>query len=276
METASIARAAPEYDRQPPYSVEAEVSVLGGMLIDNDAVARAVEVVDDSMFYREANRRLFRAMVRLFGRGDVVDVITLNEELKKTNELESAGGAAYLAELIDAVPTAANIEYHARIVREKALLRRLIDAASDIIRDVYDHGERDVEDVLDQAEQRVFQVAESHTREGFVWIKEILWPTFEHIEKLQESPGGITGLATGFRDLDRMTTGLQSGDLIIVAGRPSMGKTSLALNVARAAAIEHTATRRHLLARDVQPTARSALPCAQKAGSTPRSCAAEG
>ncbi len=242
METASIARAAPEYDRQPPYSLEAEVSVLGGMLIDNDAVARAVEVVDESMFYREANRRLFRAMVRLFGRGDVVDVITLNEELKKTNELESAGGVAYLAELIDAVPTAANIEYHARIVREKALLRRLIDAASDIIRDVYDHGERDVEDVLDQAEQRVFQVAGSHTREGFVWIKEILWPTFEHIEKLQESPGGITGLATGFRDLDRMTTGLQSGDLIIVAGRPSMGKTSLALNVARTAAIEHTAT----------------------------------
>ena len=242
METASIPSAPPEYDRQPPYSLEAEISVLGGMLIDNDAVARAIEVVDDSMFYREANRRLFRSMARLFERGGVVDVITLNEELKKTNELESAGGTAYLAELLDAVPTAANIEYHARIVREKALLRRLIEAASDIIRDVYDQGERDVEDVLDHAEQRVFRVAESHDREGFVWIKEILWPTFEHIEKLQESAGGITGVATGFKDLDRMTTGLQKGDLIIVAARPSMGKTSWVLNVAQTAAIEHNTT----------------------------------
>ncbi len=242
METASIASAAPGYDRQPPYSLEAEVSVLGGMLIDNDAVPRAVGVVDDSMFYREANRRIFRAMARLFGRGDVVDVITLNEELKRTDELESAGGAPYLAELIDAVPTAANIEYHARIVREKALLRRLIDAASDIIRDVYDHPDRGVDQVLDHAEQRIFQVAESRSREGFVWIKEILWPAFEHIEELQQSPGGITGLATGFGDLDRMTTGLQNGDLIIVAGRPAMGKTSWVLNVAQAAAIDHETT----------------------------------
>ena len=242
MEAASIPAAVPEFDRQPPYSLEAEVSVLGGMLIDNDAVARAIEVVDDSMFYREANRRLFRSMSRIFERGGVVDVITLNEELKKTNELESSGGAGYLAELLDAVPTAANIEYHARIVREKALLRRLIEAASDIIRDVYDQGERDVEQVLDEAEQRVFRVAESHEREGFVWIKEILWPTFEHIEKLQESAGGITGVPTGFKDVDRMTTGLQKGDLIIVAARPSMGKTSWALNVAQTAAIEHNTT----------------------------------
>jgi replicative DNA helicase len=194
------------------------------------------------MFYREANRRLFRGMVRLFERGDVVDVITLNEELKNTDELESAGGASYLAELLDAVPTAANIEYHARIVRDKALLRRLIAAASDIIRDVHDQGERSVEEVMDQAEQRVFRVAESHDRQGFVWIKEILWPTFEHIERLQESAGGITGVPTGFKDLDRMTTGLQKGDLVIVAGRPSMGKTSWILNVAQSAAIEHNTT----------------------------------
>ena len=242
METASIPAALPEHDRQPPYSLEAEVSVLGGMLIDNDAVARAVEVVDDSMFYREANRRLFRGMVRLFERGDVVDVITLNEELKTTGEIESVGGAPYLAELLDAVPTAANIDYHARIVRDKALLRRLIDAATDIIRDVHDQGERSVDEVMDQAEQRVFRVAQSHDRRGFVWIKEILWPTFEHIERLQESAGGITGVPTGFRDLDRMTTGLQKGDLVIVAGRPSMGKTSWILNVAQSAAIEHNIT----------------------------------
>ena len=242
METASIPTALPEYDRQPPFSLEAEFSVLGGMLIDNDAVAKAIEIVDDSMFYREANRRLFRGMVRLFERGDVVDVITLNEELKKTDEFESAGGAPYLAELLDAVPTAANIDYHARIVRDKALLRRLIEAASDIIRDVHDQGERSVEQVMDQAEQRVFRVAESHNRQGFVWIKEVLWPTFEHIERLQESAGGITGVPTGFRDLDRMTTGFQKGDLVIVAGRPSMGKTSWILNVAQNAAIEHNIT----------------------------------
>jgi replicative DNA helicase len=242
METASIPAALPEYDRQAPYSLEGEISVLGGMLIDNDAVAKAIEIVDDSMFYREANRRLFRGMVRLFERGDVVDVITLNEELKNTGELESAGGAPYLAELLDAVPTAANIEYHARIVRDKALLRRLIDAASDIIRDVHDQGERSVEQVMDLAEQRVFRVADSQARQGFVWIKEVLWPTFEQIERLQESAGGITGVPTGFKDLDRMTTGLQKGDLVIVAGRPSMGKTSWILNVAQSAAIEHNIT----------------------------------
>jgi replicative DNA helicase len=227
------------FDRQPPFSPEAEVSVLGGMLIDRDAVAKGIEAIRDSMFYREAHRRLFRAMTRLFERGDVIDVITLSEELKKTDELDSAGGLPYLAELLDAVPTAANIEYHAKIVREKALLRNLIEAASTIIRDVYDQGEKSVEKVLDEAEQKVFQVAQSHDRGGFVWIKEILWPTFEHIEKLQETKSGITGVPTGFADIDKMTSGLQKGDLVIVAARPSMGKTSWVLNVAQTAAIEH-------------------------------------
>lgn len=242
METTLISTTASEYDRRPPYSLEAEISVLGGMLIDNNAVAQAIEVVDDSMFAGEANRRLFRAMTRLFERGDVIDVITLNEELKKTDELESAGGATYLAELLDAVPTAANIQYHARIVQEKALLRELINAANSIIRDVHDQGNLDVEEILDKAEQRVFGVAEKKSREGFVWIKDILWPTFEHIERLQGSTDGITGLATGFRDFDRMTTGMQDGDLIVVASRPSMGKTSWVLNVAQNVAIEQKKT----------------------------------
>ena len=227
------------YDRQPPFSPEAEASVLGGMLIDGSAVARIVEFVDETMFYREAHRRIFGAMVRLFERGSVLDVITVSEELKKAAELENAGGLEYLASLLDAVPTAANIEYHGRIVHDKAMLRRLIDAAQAIVRDVYEPGSRPVDEVLDQAEQIVFRVSESRNREGFVWIKEVLWPTFEHIEKLQESQGGISGVATGFADLDRMTTGLQAGDLVIVAGRPSMGKTSWALNVAQNAAIAH-------------------------------------
>jgi replicative DNA helicase len=226
------------FDRTPPFSLEAETAVIGGMLIDREAITRAVEHLDEGMFYREANRRLYRAMVRLFERGDVIDVITVSEELKKTAELESAGGFDYLGALVDAVPTAANIEYHARIVRDKALLRRLVEQATQIIRDVYDQGERDVDEILDKAEARIFQVAETHKREGFVWIKEILWATFEHIERLQESGTGITGVPTGFPDLDRITTGLQKGDLCIVAARPSMGKTSLALNVAAHAAIE--------------------------------------
>lgn len=227
------------FDRQPPFSERAETAVLGGMLIDRDAVTRVIEILSDGMMYREGNRRIFRAMVRLFERGDVIDVITISEELKNTGELESSGGLDYLGRLVDAVPTAANIEYHANIVREKALLRRLVEQATQIIRDVYDQGELQVEEILDQAEARIFQVAESHKREGFVWIKEILWETFEHIERLQESESGITGVATGFVDLDRMTTGLQKGDLCIIAARPSMGKTAFALNVAAEAAIKH-------------------------------------
>jgi replicative DNA helicase len=226
-------------DRQPPYAAEAEISVLGGMLIDGDAVARALEVVDESMFYREANRRIFRSMARLFQRGQVIDPITISEELKKTDELDAVGGLAYLAELLDAVPTAANIEYHAKIVRERALLRKLIEASSSIIRDSYEPGERTVEEILDQAEHHIFQVAQAHDREGFVWIKKILYPTFEKIEQIQAAKGGITGIPTGFGDLDEMTGGFQRGDLVIIAARPSMGKTSLVTGVALHAAITH-------------------------------------
>ncbi|MGY8798264.1 MAG: replicative DNA helicase [Longimicrobiales bacterium] len=228
------------FDRTPPFSMEAETAVLGGMLIDRDAVTRAIEFLNEGMFYREANRRLYRAMLRLFERGDVIDVITVSEELKKTGEMEASGGFDYLGALVDAVPTAANLEYHAKIVRDKALLRRLVEHSTQIIRDVYDQGERGVDEILDMAEAKIFQVAESHKRDGFVWIKEILWRTFEHIEKLQESDSGITGVPSGFADLDRMTTGLQKGDLVIVAARPSMGKTSWVMNVAANAAISHT------------------------------------
>jgi replicative DNA helicase len=226
-------------DRQPPYAPEAEISVLGGMLIDGDAVAKALEFVDDTMFYREANRRVFRSMTRLFQRGQVVDPVTLGEELSKTDELDGIGGMSYIAELLDAVPTAANIEYHARIVRERALLRRLIEASSQVIRDSYEPGERTVEQLLDEAEQRIFQVAQSHEREGFVWIKKILYPTFEKIEQLQAAKGGITGIPTGMHDLDEMTGGLQRGDLVIVAARPSMGKTAFVTGLGLHAAISH-------------------------------------
>ena len=224
-------------DRQPPYAAEAEVSVLGGMLIDNDAVAKAVEIVDDSMFYREGHRRIYRSMARLFQRGEVVDPTTVAEDLKQVGELDQAGGLPYLAELLDAVPTAANIEYHARIVRERALMRRLIEASTEIIQDVYEPGERTVDELLDHAEHAIFQVAQSHDREGFVWIKKILYPTFERIEQLQSAKCGVKGVGTGFPDLDNMTGGFQKGELTIVAARPSMGKTALVISLLLHAAI---------------------------------------
>jgi replicative DNA helicase len=195
--------------------------------------------VDDTMFFREGHRVLFRAMRHLHERRTAIDVVTLGDHLQGTQELERIGGLEYLAGLLDAVPTAANIQYHARIVREKALLRRLVDASTQTIQDVYEPGERSVEEIVDEAESRIFQVAESHDRGGFVWIKDLLWETFENIEKLQKSDGGLTGVPSGFPTLDRMTTGLQKGDLIIVAARPSMGKTAWVLNVAQNAAIDH-------------------------------------
>jgi replicative DNA helicase len=224
-------------DRQPPYAAEAEVSVLGAMLIDGDAVAKAMESLDETMFYREGHRRIYRSMARLFQRGAVVDPTTIAEDLKQTADLDQAGGLPYLADLLDAVPTAANVEYHARIVRERALMRRLIEASSAIIRDVYEPGERTVEELLDVAEHRVFQVAQSHDRQGFVWIKKILYPTFERIEQLQAAKGGVTGVGTGFPDLDGKTGGFQKSDLIIIAARPSMGKTALVISLLLHAAI---------------------------------------
>jgi replicative DNA helicase len=225
--------------RQPPWSQEAEVSILGGMLLDGDAVAVAMELVDDAAFYREGNRRIFRGMMRLYGRGEVIDPVTLSDELKSAGELETAGGMEYLAQLVDAVPTAANIEYHCRILRDKAVLRRLIEEATEIIRDAYDAPAGSSQETLDLAEQRIFQISQAASRRGFVWIKEILWPTFERIEELQRSPGSVTGIPTGFPDLDHLTAGFQPADLIVVAGRPSMGKTAIALNFAQHAAIEH-------------------------------------
>lgn len=210
-------------DRSAPYSAEAELAVLGGMLIDADALTKAIEVVDDTMFYREGNRRAFRAMCRIFERGDVIDPVTLSEELKGAGDLEAAGGLQFIASVLDAVPTAANIEYHARIVREKAVLRRLIEASTVTIQDTYAH-QGDIDELLDKAESRIFQIAQTHERKGFVWIKELLWPAMERIELLSQNSSAVTGVPTGFVDLDEMTAGFQKGDLIIVAARPSMGK----------------------------------------------------
>ena len=208
------------------------------MLIDQDAILRASEYVDDTMFYREGHRRIFRAMVAISERGDVVDPLTLSDELQRRGELDASGGKDYIGFLVDAVPTSANVEYHAKIVREKALFRRLIEASTDIVAEAFE-GRQTAGDLLDHAESRIFDISQQRGREGFTRIKELLWPTMERIEALQRGGKAITGVPSGFSDLDELTSGFQPSDLIVVAARPSMGKTAFILNVAQHAAIEH-------------------------------------
>jgi replicative DNA helicase len=207
------------------------------MLIDQDAVLRAVEFLSADTFYAERHRRLFRAMQSIAEKGGVVDPLTLSHELSLRGELEGAGGKDYIGFLVDAVPTAANIEYHARIVREKAILRRLIEVSTTIVAEAFG-GLTTAQELLDEAESRIFQVAQQQTRDGFTRIKELLWPTMERIEALSKGGKSVTGVASGFTDLDELTSGFQPADLIIVAARPSMGKTAFTLNVAQHAAIE--------------------------------------
>ena len=227
----------PYRDRRPPYSEDAEQAVLGAMLMDADAVMRAAEYVDDTMFYREGNRRIYRAMITLAERGEVVDPLTLANELTRKGELDASGGKDYIGFLVDAVPTAANIEYHAKIVREKALMRRLIEASTLTVSEAFEGSER-AEELLDRAEQRIFELAQDRDQEGFTRIKELLWPTMERIEALHGSGSSITGVPSGFTDLDELTAGFQKSDLVIVAARPSMGKTAFTLNIAQYAALE--------------------------------------
>jgi replicative DNA helicase len=221
--------------RGAPWSNDAEQAVLGAMLLDQDAALRAVELLDDALFYREGHRRLFRAMRRLIEKRVVIDHITLRDELDRKNELEAAGGEPYLAELIDAAVTIANLEAHAAIVREKAVLRQLIEAATAIVSHAYE-GSQPANELLDEAESRIFQISQYQKAEGFSRIKEMLWPTMERIEKLHQAGKQVTGVPSGFKDLDEMTTGFQPNDLIILAARPSMGKTAFCLNIAAQAA----------------------------------------
>jgi replicative DNA helicase len=225
--------------RGAPWSNEAEQAVLGAMLLDNDAALRGLELLDDPHFYRESHRRVFRAMRRLVERRVNIDHVTLRDELERRGELESAGGEVYLAELIDAAVTTANLEAHAGIVREKSVLRQLIEGATAIVSHAY-QGARPVNELLDEAESRIFQISQYRKAEGFSRIKEMLWPTMERIEKLHQQGKQVTGVPSGFKDLDEMTTGLQPSDLVILAARPSMGKTAFCLNLAAHAAANGT------------------------------------
>src|SRR5688572_15602330 len=226
-------------DRRPPWSEDAEQAVLGAMIMDRDAILRAAEFSDDTLFYREGHRRIFRAIVALNERGTVVDVLTLADELALRGELDAAGGKEYLSHLLDVVPTSANVEYHARIVREKGLIRRLIETSTELVSEAYD-GRRTSSELLDHAEQRILQINTDRGREGFSRIKELLWPAMERIEQLAQGGGAVTGVPSGFHDLDRLTLGFQPSELSIVAARPSMGKTAFVLNVAQNAAFANT------------------------------------
>jgi len=219
-------------ERTLPHNLEAERSVLGAILVHNEAFNLAAQVIDSSDFYRDAHRRIFDKMVALNERHDAIDFITLKEELAKAGQLDEVGGPAYIASLVDGVPRATNVEYYARIVKEKSTLRNLIYAANRILNDAYE-ADQDSDVVLDQAESAIFSVADGRVKAGFVPMRDVVKDSFPKIEQLFEQKRLITGVPTGFVDLDEMTRGLQAGDLIIVAARPSMGKTSLVLNIAQ-------------------------------------------
>ena len=226
----------------PPNSVEAEQSVLGALLLDNGAWEKIADMVAEQDFYREDHRLIYRQISRLIDKGRPADVITVVEALENSNESERAGGLAYLGALAANTPSASNIRRYAEIVRERAVLRRLVVAANDIADSAYNPQGKDARQLLDEAESKVFQNAESGLRasQGFAEMGAVLTQVVERIQELydRESTSDVTGVPTGYRDLDRMTSGLQPGDLVIVAGRPSMGKTALALNMAEHVAVE--------------------------------------
>lgn len=222
----------------PPYSIEAEQSVLGSMLLSKEAIFVAAERLRAEDFYKESHRKIFDSILELNENGEPVDLITLTELLRTKRQIEQVGGAVYLTTLTEAVPTTSNISYYCDIVQEKSLLRRLIETSSDILSMAYEPKE-DVENVLDKAERMIFEIVQKRRVENYFHIKDILLSTFERIEELYNSEGGITGVPTGFYDLDEMTSGFQPSDLILIAARPSMGKTSFALNIAQNAAIRN-------------------------------------
>lgn len=228
--------------RVPPQALEAECAVLGAMLLDGRAISRALEILDESSFYRPAHRRIFSALITLWERKeDAIDAVALSEELRRLKEFDSVGGATYLAGLLDSVATTANVEYHAKIVQEKAILRKLIEVSTEIASGAYDARE-DAADLLDRAERAMFSISDARVRKGFIQVRELISPAIKRIEKLYEEKKPVTGIETGFVDLDKLTSGFQDGDLIIIAGRPSMGKTSLAMNMAAHVALRNKQT----------------------------------
>ena len=223
--------------RMPPQAVEVEQAVLGAMMLEQRAIVRAVEILDESCFYHAPHSRIFAAMTELFEQGTAVDQLTLTEELKRRGQLDDVGGVVYLAKLGSEVATTANIDFHARIVLEKALGRKLIETSSEVIERAY-AADEDVQTLIDNAEQKLFTLSENQIGEGFEPLEKVMGETFEHLEHVHAGAGTVLGVDTGFADLNDQMSGFQKGDLIILAARPSVGKTAFALTLARNAAVE--------------------------------------
>jgi len=229
--------------RVPPHSIDAEQSVLGGLLIDNGAFDKIGDVVTEGDFYRDDHRRIFRHISRLIEKSKPADVVTVDEAIRTSEDKDKTGGLTYLAALAGNTPSAHNVRRYAEIVRECAILRKLIEVSTEIADGALNRMGREVGQLLDEAESKIFQIAEAgaRTRQGFMEIQPLLTQVMERIDLLyhKDNPSDITGIPTGYRDLDRETSGLQPGDLVIIAGRPSMGKTALALNMAEHVAVEN-------------------------------------
>ena len=226
-------------ERVPPQSIEAEQSVLGAMLIDKEAIAKVTEVLNADDFYREAHRVIFTAMLELYNKNEAVDLITVTDILRRDNKLEDIGGIAYITSLANIVLTAANVKYHADIVAEKSVLRQLVKVSTEIAAMGYEAND-EVGVLLDTAESRILEISNRKKKADFTPISAVLMDSVQSIEKLLNNKGGLTGIPTGFNDLDKLTSGLHPSDFIILAARPSMGKTALALNI-----VQNVALRAH-------------------------------
>jgi len=224
--------------RLPPQNVEAEQTILGAVLLDKEAMPKVEELLVDQDFYRTGHQKIYRAMLTLSERDEAIDQITLTEHLRGTGDLESVGGAAYLAELVAITPSAANVRYHCRVVKDKALLRNLISSTTDVLTRAYDAAES-AEELLESAEQAVFRIGESKLGQGFYPLKDVIKESLDVVDELHKLGKSVTGVPTGFTELDDLTAGLQPSDLVILAARPSMGKTSLALGMAINAAVKY-------------------------------------
>ena len=224
-------------ERVPPQATEVEQAILGAMLMQKEAIGKAIEIIDKDCFYRDDHQKIFEALIHLYDENKPVDIITMSEELSSRKQLDQVGGRMYLIELTEKIATTANIEYHCNIVLEKSTLRKLIDTSTQIVTQCYDSAQ-DVDDLLDRAEQGIFSISEKRIKEGFIPLGDLLPHTFEAIEEYQKKGGMITGIPTSFTELDTLTGGLQKSDLVVVASRPSMGKTAFCLSMAEHIAIE--------------------------------------
>ena len=231
----------PDFERTPPQDLAAEQSVLGGMMLSKDAIADVVEILRGRDFYRPAHETIYESLLDLYGRGEPVDAVTVSAELTKRGEIARIGGAPYLHTLISSVPTAANASYYAKIVQERAIMRRLVEAGTKIVQLGYSN-EGDVDEVVDSAQAEIFQVTERRVSEDYLPLNALLESTLDEIESIGSRGGQMSGVPTGFTDLDELTNGLHGGQMIVLAARPAIGKSTLGLDLARAASIKHGLT----------------------------------